>query len=280
MVNRLNELFKSNPVTVLNVIDEAPGVKTLRLGFKGNYSAQPGQFNMLYYWGVGEAPLSLSNIPNQTEGLTIIEHTVKAIGSVTKSLVENAKEGLLLGLRGPYGRGWPLREYEGFNVLIIAGGMGLAPLKPTIMYILVNRAVYGEVYVLYGARSPNHLIFRREYEYWVNRGRVKLLLTVDNVTEGWRHYVGFVTDLIGYVNVNPVETVVYICGPEVMMINALKKLVDRGFRKDRVFLSVERRMRCGVGVCGTCQLGHFFVCRDGPIFSFEELEEYLVVEGV
>lgn len=276
----LHEIFKSKKATVIGVIPEAPDCKTIILKLEENYTADPGQFNILYYWGIGEVPISLSNLPVRKDGYVVLEHTVRAVGTVTNTIVYNVKTGLILGLRGPFGRGWPLHEYEGLNVLVIAGGIGIAPLRPLIKYILKNRERYGDVYILYGAKAPEHLLYKYELESYSKATRTKLLLSSDTKVEGWTQHVGVVTDLINYIKLDPKSTATYICGPEVMMRIAVKKLLEIGFRKDKLHLSMERRMRCGVGVCGTCQLGHFFVCTNGPVFSFEEIEEYFWVEGI
>ncbi|MEM1830078.1 MAG: FAD/NAD(P)-binding protein [Desulfurococcaceae archaeon] len=279
-VVNLIEVLKSKKAIVVRTIDEAPGVKTFALKLSGEYDIKPGQFSMLYYWGIGEAPISLANLPLKTGSSTIIEHTVRSTGVVTNTIVENARIGSVLGVRGPYGKGWPLEKHENMNIVIIAGGIGLAPLRPVIKYIEKNREKYKDVYLLYGARTPADMLYKYEHESYSRMPGLKVLLSSDVRVEGWSHHVGFVTDLVKYVDVRTEETVAYVCGPEVMMRVAVKKLLDKGFRKDNIFLSLERRMRCGVGICGTCQFGHYFVCRDGPVFSYSEIEDYLWIEGV
>lgn len=271
-------VFKSRKAVLERIVDEAPGVKTLVLRVEGDYWAEPGQFNTLYHWGVGEVPISISGLPICVNGHTLIEHTVRAAGAVTRGLIYRTPN--LLGLRGPYGRGWPLRGFEGLNVLVVAGGLGMAPLRPLVKLVLERREDFGEILVLYGVRSPEHLLFKYELPYLQSKAGVKLLLSSDTHVDGWAHYYGPVTDLLNLVQLDPSKTVAYVCGPEVMMKTAVKKLLGKGFRADRVFVSLERRMRCGVGVCGTCQLGHYFVCKDGPVFSYEELVDYFWVEGI
>ncbi|MEM4827812.1 MAG: FAD/NAD(P)-binding protein [Desulfurococcaceae archaeon] len=279
-MNTPREPFRSQRAVIVNEVYETQDTKTLTLRVNGEYTAEPGQFNMIYYWGVGEVPVSISNLPLHREGYTLVEHTVKSVGTVTKAIVGSTKVGSSLGLRGPYGRGWPLREYEGFNLLLVAGGLGLAPLRPVIKYVSTRRDAYGKFYILYGARTPGDLLYKYELDEYSRIPGSKLLLSSDKWVEEWKHHVGFVTDLIDHVDLNPAETVVFVCGPEIMMKVAVTKLLHRGFRKDRVYVSLERRMRCGVGVCGTCQLGHLFVCKNGPVFSYEEVEDYLAVEGM
>lgn len=272
--------LRSRRTLVVGEIHETSDVKTFILRVNREYSALPGQFNMIYYWGIGEVPLSIANMPIVREHYTIVEHTVKAIGTVTRALVKFTKTGSIVGLRGPYGRGWPLREYEDFNVLLVAGGLGLAPIRPVIKYIESRRDSYGLLYILYGARTPSDMLYRYEYEYYSKIPGTKLMLSSDIKTEGWRHHVGLVTDLITLVDIDPSNTVAFICGPEVMMKTTARKLMEKGFRKDRIYLSLERRMRCGIRICGTCQLGPLFVCENGPVFSYEEVEDLLQVKGV
>jgi NAD(P)H-flavin reductase len=274
-----------NPFTferglVVNVVEEAPGVKTYTVRLGGGYAASPGQFNMIYIYGLGEVPVSISSLPRRHGGYVYVDHTIRVVGAVTRAIVARVAPGSVVGVRGPYGRGWPLREAEGRDLVVVAGGIGLAPLKPVIERVAAEREAYGRVNILYGARTPEQLLYKRELEGYAKIPNTKLLLSVDSAGSGWPHHVGFVTDLIDHVDVDVESAVAFICGPEVMMRVAVKKLLERGFKEDRVYVSLERRMRCGVGVCGTCQLGHYFVCRDGPVFSISELGEYFWVEGI
>jgi NAD(P)H-flavin reductase len=188
--------------------------------------------------------------------------------------------GTFIGVRGPYGNGWPLKEAEGKDIVIIGGGIGMAPLRPIIKYIERNREKFGRVNILYGARTPKDLLYKYELDSYNNIPNAKLMLSSDTPAPGWTHHVGFVTDLIDKVDVDTKNSVVYVCGSEVMMRVATRKLLGKGFKKDNVFVSLERRMRCGIGVCGTCQFGHYFVCKDGPVFRYSDIEEYFLVEGI
>jgi len=277
-------LFAYKKATVLRDVEESPDTKTFTLAVEGVFEAKPGQFNMVYMWGLGEVPISVSSLPRRLGDFTLIEHTIRVVGAVTRGIFLSVKTGSVIGLRGPYGRGWPVKEAEGLDVLIIAGGIGLAPLRPVIQEILENRDKYGRLTVLYGARTPSLLLYKSELKKLSKDSKLKLLVSVDSMeqpVEGLSiNHVGLVTDLIRAVDYDPKNSAAFVCGPEIMMKVASRELVERGFSKDKVFVSLERRMRCGIGICGTCQLGHYFVCREGPVFSLSEVEDYISVEGL
>ncbi|MFZ8783099.1 MAG: FAD/NAD(P)-binding protein [Desulfurococcaceae archaeon] len=272
--------FKFERSLVVGVAREARGVNTYTIRLSGEYKASPGQFNMLYVYGLGEVPVSISSLPVHRGAYTLVDHTVRVVGAVTRAILLRLGVGSVIGVRGPYGRGWPLQEAWGRDVVIIAGGIGLAPLRPVIKFIEANREKYGRVNVLYGAKSPEHLLYKYELEEYTLIPNTRLLLSSDTPSENWRHHVGFVTDLVEYIDVDTKSAVALICGPEAMMRIAVKKLLEAGFAGENTYVSLERRMRCGVGVCGTCQLGHYFVCRDGPVFRYSDVEEYFWIEGV
>jgi len=274
-----------NPFTVkrglvVSVVKETPDTNTYTIKLSEDYTAVPGQFNMIYVYGLGEIPVSLSNLPLRRGVHVYVDHTIRVVGAVTRAIMLRVKSGSLIGVRGPYGKGWPLREAENRDIVIIAGGIGMAPLRSVIKYIEVNRERYSRVNILYGARRPDLLLYKYELDEYASIPNTRLLLSSDTPSEGWSHYVGFVTDLIKYVDVDVKSAAVFICGPEVMMRAAIKNLLAEGFRGENIYVSMERRMRCGVGVCGTCQLGHYFVCKDGPVFRYSDLEEYFWVEGI
>ncbi len=246
---------------------------TLTLAFRDpvrqqEYRFTPGQFNMVGPPGVGEAPLSLSSEPWRRGSF---DHTIRVAGAVTSALAY-LKEGKVVGVRGPYGRPWPLEEGRGRDLLIASGGLGLAPLRPVIETILKERGSYGEVTVLYGGRTPQALLFGEDWERWGRNGRMQLLLTVDRSEGGWSHHTGVVTELVPHARFRPEETVVFLCGPEVMIRFTALELLKRRVSPDRIFVSLERHMRCAVGQCGHCLLGAKFVCKDGPVFSLRELQ--------
>lgn len=228
----------------------------------------PGQFTMLYAFGVGEAPISVSGPP--------LVQTIRAVGPVTRALCA-ARPGTVIGVRGPYGSSWPVGQARGQDVLIVAGGVGLPPVRPALYHVLGHRAEYGRVTVLYGARTPEDLVFAKELERWRSRLDVDVDVTVDAATGGWRGKVGVVTTLIPRAAIDPDETAAFVVGPEVMMRFTARALIDHGLPPDRIWLSMERSMRCGVGLCGHCQFGPFLVCRDGPVFPYAAIERYLGV---
>lgn len=267
------------PALVVGAVEEAPQVKTIYISVTDFPEPLPGQFNMIYVRGLGEAPFSTSGTAKRDRAL-IIAHTIAGVGSVTRYLVTSASVGSQIGLRGPYGRGWPLEAEDGADIMVIGGGIGLAPLRPLVKYIKSHRNSYGRLLILYGARTPKDLLFKYELGKYAEIPNALVMISVDRPGEGWSGHVGPVTDLIDKVGFDPANLVAYICGPEAMMKAAVRKLLDRGVRGDRIYLSLERRMRCGTGVCGTCQFGHFFVCKDGPVFSYDELSNYLWVDGI
>lgn len=236
---------------------------------------KPGQFNMLYIHGVGEVPISVSSISEDR----VIAHTVRFIGSVTNAF-STLKEGDFIGFRGPYGIGWPLDLAIGNDILLIGGGIGLPPLRPVIDVVNSNRNLYGRLVILYGARTPDDLIYKYEYDRYTSIPNTELHLTVDNPTGEWRGNVGVVTNLIKTVNVDPNNTYAFICGPEIMMKFSVKELLKRGFKSNRIFLSLERRMKCGVGLCGHCQMGPYFVCMHGPVFPLWFISKYFGVDQI
>ena len=229
----------------------------------------PGQFNMLYAFGEGEVPISVSALAGAR-----ITHTVRRVGLATAALVE-LSPGSPIGIRGPFGRGWPLAEMAGKDVVVVAGGLGLAPLRPAVHTLLARRAEFGRLVLLYGARSPLDLLFTHEVERWRGRFDVEVMVTVDAAPRDWRGDVGVVTKLFGRIKVDPERAAVMICGPEIMMQFAATGLLDAGFNEGDIWLSMERNMQCGAGVCGHCQLGPYLICRDGPVLTMSALRPLL-----
>lgn len=223
----------------------------------------PGQFTMLSAFGVGEVPISVSGAAHVTGPL---QHTVRDVGGVTHAFAR-ASVGDLLGVRGPYGTGWDVADGHGADVVIVAGGIGLAPLRPAVLEVLSRRDRYGRVVLLYGARRPDDLLFPDELTDWERDG-VEVLVTVDHGPPSWTGRVGLVTALISRAGFDPARTLALVCGPEVMMRHTAAALVDRGVRPDRIRVSLERNMRCGVGLCGHCQYRELFVCVDGPVLEY------------
>ena len=236
----------------------------------GDFSFRPGQFNMLTAFGVGEVPISISGDPGHS--LPLI-HTVRAVGAVTRAICRS-KPGGVLGVRGPLGTPWPLKEAAGNDMMIIAGGLGLAPLRPAIYEILNNRAAYGGFEIIYGARTPQDMLYFKELQQWRGRFDIRAHVTVDAGGPDWRGNVGVVTNIIPRARFDPHNTTVLICGPGVMMRFVVQDLLKRGVKEENIFISMERTMKCGIGFCGHCQLGPVFVCKDGPVFSYARLKEW------
>lgn len=236
----------------------------------------PGQFNMLTVFGVGEVSISLSGDPAAPDHLV---HTIRDVGAVSSAL-SRLRPGAALGLRGPFGAGWPMEEAAGRDVVVVAGGLGLAPLRPALYRLFAERARYGRIVLLYGTRSPDDILFRRELEGWRGRLDAEVEVTVDHVKQAgadtdWHGHVGVVTTLIPRCTFDPVRTVALVCGPEVMMRFAIGALSDAGVAESDIYLSMERNMKCAVGFCGHCQFGPVFVCRDGPVFPYARLRGLL-----
>lgn len=225
----------------------------------------PGQFTMLQAFGVGEVPISISGDPLDPG---LLQHTVRDVGGVTSSIVR-ARPGDVLGVRGPFGVGWGVRDGTGGDVVVVAGGIGLAPLRPALLQLAAERDLYRRVYLLYGARSPGDLLFGDELAAWPGVAALDVGVTVDSATPGWRGRVGLVSDLLARADVDPARTLALVCGPEVMMRHVGHELVRLGIPAGRVRLSLERNMRCGVGLCGHCQLRELFVCVDGPVIGLD-----------
>ncbi len=233
----------------------------------------PGQFNMLYVFGVGEVPISISGDPARPNVLT---HTTRAVGTVTNAMWK-MKAGQEIGVRGPFGSAWPVEAAAGRDVVIVAGGIGLAPLRPLIYSVMAERARYGKVLILYGARTPEDILFDAEVREWRGRFDMQVDVTVDRATGQWAGPVGVVTKLVNRGGFDARNTTAYVCGPEVMMRFAAEALVRKGVHRDAVWLSMERNMKCAVGFCGHCQWGGRFVCKDGPVFNYAAIADLLTL---
>lgn len=270
----MRNLFQPYKAIIKNIVKETNDISTYEISFVDSdlskeYSFIPGQFNMMTIFGYGEAPISVSSDPEQEESFY---HTIRHVGKVTNAL-SNLKPGSIIGIRGSYGRGWPMEELEGKDVLIIAGGIGLAPLRPVITQITSHRDKYKQVEILYGAKTPRECLFKNEFEDWNSMPETVFRATVDKVPEGelWNGEIGLVTALFDSMLTKPDNAVILICGPEIMMKFAVKGLLAKGFSPEQIYVSMERRMKCGIGKCGNCQIGPKFVCKDGPVFTYKEL---------
>ena len=230
-------------------------------------SGSPGQFNMLWAWGSGEVPISSSAI----QGLGLLVHTIRDVGAVTHALC-TADVGALIGVRGPFGRGWNVDALRERDLIVVAGGLGLAPLRPVVRAVLEARDDFGSVWLVVGARAAEELLFRAELDRWWRERQIAVRTTVDRPSAGWSGSVGIVTGELTRVEFDPARTVALVCGPEIMMRVVASRLAERGLDSDRILLSLERTMHCGIGHCGHCQLAGSFVCTDGPVLSWRIIE--------
>jgi NAD(P)H-flavin reductase len=226
---------------------------------------------MLYAFGIGEIPISVSG---DEHGRLV--HTVRNVGAVSRAVCES-RPGSVLGVRGPFGNAWPVEQAKGADVVVVAGGIGLAPLRPAIYGVLGDRDSYGGVALLYGSRTPGDLLYSRELERWRGRLDAQVEVTVDAADSGWRGSVGVVAKLVGRARFDARSAIALVCGPEIMMHFTARALLDRGLTSDRIYLSLERNMRCGLGHCGHCQLGTTLICRDGPVYRYDRVESLLAV---
>jgi NAD(P)H-flavin reductase len=252
---------------------ESHDTVTLELEPPAPFRFEPGQFNMLRVPGIGEVPISISGDPSRPSPVL---HTIRDVGAVTHALCALAP-GQAVGVRGPYGTSWPVREAEGGDVVIVAGGIGLPPLRPAIYHVLAHPDSYGRLVLLYGARTPADLLFTGELDAWRSRPGVTVEVTVDSAGRGWDGNVGVVPDLIGKAAFDPAATVAFTVGPEIMMRFAVRALLAAGVTQDRVYLSMERDMQCAAALCGHCQLGPFLLCRDGPVLGYRPLARWMGV---
>ncbi len=238
--------------------------------------ALPGQFNMLYVFGVGEAAISLSGDPTDS---TQVVHTVRNAGRITAALAQ-LPPGKAVGVRGPYGRGWPVDAAAGRDVVLMAGGLGLPPLRPVLYHFLSHRAQYGRIEVVYGARTPKDLVYYDQIQEWRQRSDLRFQVTVDAADRSWYGDVGLVTARIPDVRFEPGNTIAFLCGPEIMMKYAARDLEARGIPRSSIWISMERNMKCAVGICGHCQFGPEFVCRDGPVFRYDVVRDWLAAREI
>lgn len=234
----------------------------------------PGQFNMLYIFGVGEVPISISGDPASKD---IVIHTTRSVGTVTGEM-QKLECGDSIGLRGPYGSAWPMERIKGADLLIVAGGLGLAPLRSVIYQVISEREQYGNVTILYGTRSPDDIIFSNELSEWERGSDIDVVVTVDHAVGHWHGKVGVVTTLIPEISIDPENTMSMICGPEIMMKYTVSELQKAGIDENDIYVSLERNMKCAVGLCGRCQYGPEFICKDGPVFSYSRIKKLLRIK--
>jgi NAD(P)H-flavin reductase len=235
----------------------------------------PGEFMMMYAFGIGEVAISVSGVPTGTE--TAITHTIRSVGAVSRAL-HDAHPGALIGMRGPFGTNWELAEAAGRDLVIVAGGVGLAPLRPVVLGALADRDAYGRVTLIAGSRSRDDFLFAEELQDWARAGSIDVHLTVDVPVQGWPGEVGFVTEPLRRLPLRPANTTAFLCGPEPMMRNGALELMRKGLAAHDIRVSLERNMQCGIGWCGHCQLGPLLLCRDGPVVGYDAAEPLLAVK--
>ncbi|WP_454781840.1 FAD/NAD(P)-binding protein [Legionella sp. WA2022007384] len=274
MINPKLDPYLPLEAVIVEKIEESSTIFTLHLRFLDpehheQFLFSPGQFNMLYLFGVGEVAISIVSDPEKKDILT---HTIRAIGRVTKAL-QKLQPGDRIGVRGPYGRGWPLEQTKGKDVVVLTGGLGCAPSVSIIEYILARREQYGNLSILQGVKHSEDFIFRKQYAIWQKSPNTVIHVAADQAGPKWPWAIGYVTDMIDQLKLNPENTIVMMCGPEMMMNTAIKVLNQRGISEDNIYLSMERNMECGIGQCGHCQYGGVFICKDGPVFAYSEIKE-------
>lgn len=268
------EPWVPRPMAVLDARQDTHDTVTLRLDPGGEYPFLPGQFTMLYRFGVGEVPISISGDPAEPG---VLVHTIRGVGGVTRPLVAS-KAGEVLGVRGPFGTPWPMDAARGTDVVVVAGGIGLAPLRPAILHLLRHRADYGRVIVLVGARAPSELLFADELRAWRGRFDVEVAVTVDRAEADWLGPVGVVTRLLERASFDADDCTLMTCGPEIMMRFVVREATRRGVPEQSIWVTLERNMKCAVGLCGHCQLGPAFLCRDGAVFRYDRVAPLLAVK--
>lgn len=272
--------YTLHPARVVERRDDTPDIATFTLRFvdpamRRHFRFELGQFNMVYAYGIGEVPISIVSDPEEPQRL---QHTIRLAGRVTTAILR-WKVGDVVGVRGPYGIGWPVAAARGRQVVIVTGGLGCAPVLGVIEYIVRRREYYGDLHILHGVKTPRDLLYRERFDAWRRAPRTRVYLTSDQPDRAWRDRVGVVTELFDELDVEP-SAVAFVCGPDVMMHHAVRALRAKGIGERSIYLSLERHMQCGVGLCGHCQIGPFFGCKDGPVFQYAEVKHWLAVPGV
>ena len=267
--------------TVVKRVQETPTIFTLKLRLDAqaanHYRFSPGQFNMLYLYGVGEIPISIVSDPEDDQ---LIDHTIRVVGRVTKGLSQ-LNVGDQLGLRGPYGRGWPIAQAKNKDVVIVTGGLGCAPVVSVIHYILKRQSDFPRLIVFQGVKHADDLIWKKQYEQWSALPNVEVRIAASQSTDGsWPWYSGHVTNMINDFSYDINNTIAMMCGPEPMMHAAVDALKQQSINENNIWLSMERNMQCAIGQCGHCQFGKHFICKNGPVFSYGEIKDIFGKRGM
>jgi sulfite reductase subunit B len=266
-----DSIYIPMPATVVKTraLTAMEKVFTIELPHGQSLGHRPGQFVQVSLFGIGEAPISISSSPSRSNGT--FELCVRQVGDVTRAL-HKLDTGATLGIRGPFGNGFPLDEFKGKDILFAPGGMGLPPARSVINQVLDDRGSFGRVIILYGAKTPPELLFRDELEAWSRRDDVEFQVTVDRGDAQWKGNVGVITTLFPKITVNPRNTVAITIGPPVMYRFVLMELIGKGIPDEQIWMSLERRMKCGVGKCGHCQINNLYCCQQGPVFSYAQIK--------
>jgi NAD(P)H-flavin reductase len=266
-----DQLFEPVPARIVKIVPHTTLEKVFTIELPDGLSLghRPGQFVEVSMLGIGEAPISISSSPSRSNGT--FELCVRKVGDVT-SAIHRLKPGSFVGIRGPFGHGFPIEKFRGKDILFAPGGLGLAPLRSLITQVLDERAMFGRVLILYGARNPSEMLFKDELARWANRPDIELLTTVDKGDDTWTGNVGVITTLFKQITINPRNTVAITCGPPVMYRFVLMECFGKGISEGNIYLSLERRMKCGVGKCGHCQINNVYACQSGPVFSYSEIK--------
>jgi NAD(P)H-flavin reductase len=256
---------------VVEVIQETPTIKTVVMHPDKPYAFRAGQFAQLTYPGMGEAPFTPSSSPLEPER---IEVTILRTGKVTDALHDNVRVGDVLGLRGPFGKGYPIEKTVGKEIIVVGGGVGLAPLRALILALMADLKSVKRLRIMNGARNPSELLFRRQYEDWASRSNVNVAITVDNPAPGWTGNVGVVTTLLKNIDVDVANCLAFSCGPSVMLKFVTLALLELKLTPEQIYLSMNRKMSCGIGKCGRCNIGPYYLCKDGPDMCYAEIMNY------
>ncbi len=272
--------YQPHEVRIIERIEESPGLITLRLQFTDEdmrlqYSFEAGQFNMLYLFGVGEIAISIVSDPKDDR---ILDHTIRSVGRVSNAL-SSLREGDTLGIRGPYGRGWPMKEAEQKDVVIMTGGLGCAPVVSAINYISNRRERYGHLNIVQGVKHSSDMIWKDRYDQWQTMPMTNVFLSADRGDALWPGHVGRVTELVDKLEFDIERVIVMLCGPEPMIKVAVSSMLDAGVAPGDIWISMERNMQCAAGHCGHCQFGESYVCKDGPVFCYEKVSHLCCIKG-
>jgi NAD(P)H-flavin reductase len=270
-----------NPATIVKKIREAEDINTYRLQLvdeqaRRQFRFNAGQFNMVYLFGVGEVAISIVSDPDEPR---FLDHTIRTVGRVTNAIAD-LQVGDVLGIRGPFGQGWPVEEARGRNVVFVTGGLGCAPVVGAIEYIFRRRTQYGSVKILHGVKTPHDLLYRDRFDECRRAPDTEVLLTSDQPDKTWSYHIGVVTELFELVSIDPAKSIVMMCGPEIMMRLGVPILVRRGIPQTAFYVSLERHMECGIGLCGHCQMGPYLLCKDGPVMRYDRAAQCLGRTGV